>query len=149
MVRETLRRSDAENDELRELEAARSSTVPTSDAVRSALIDLVALKDLKEWIEDGVPGVTDTERAEVIARYQREKEPAWEAARKALEAPVSASGESTPLAEKCGVYDNALRDIDIIVTSKRVSPRETVGYFRKRFEQIADIIARATADRRG
>ena len=65
---------------------AAPTTKPGGEAVRSALIDLVRLKDLKEWIEHGLPGVDETTKAEAKARYEHEKEPAWEAARLALEA---------------------------------------------------------------
>ena len=44
-----------------------------------ALINLVRLKDLKVWIESG------TAPDGVKEQYEREKEPAWEAARLALE----------------------------------------------------------------
>lgn len=47
--------------------------------IQKALIDLVRLKDLKMWIESG----TAPDHAKT--QYEREKEPAWEAARIALE----------------------------------------------------------------
>lgn len=51
----------------------------SDDKVRAALTDLVRLKDMKEWIESG------TAPGEIRAQYEAEKEPAWEAARLALE----------------------------------------------------------------
>ena len=57
-----------------------------SQAVRIALQELVRLKDLKEWLERVGCGAAGTATAAAKAQYEREKEPAWEAARLALEA---------------------------------------------------------------
>lgn len=73
--------------------AAPSSIAPT-DAVRDALIDLVRLKDLKQWIESDIPDRWTGHKPahwERVQQYEREKEPAWEAARLALERAPSAT----------------------------------------------------------
>ncbi len=57
----------------------------SAERIREALIALVRLKDLKEWIENGLPGADEATKADAKLRYEREKEPAWEEARKALE----------------------------------------------------------------
>lgn len=69
-------------------------TIACTDPIRDALIDLVRLKDLKQWIESDIPDRWTGHKPEHWARvqqYEREKEPAWEAARLALENTPSAT----------------------------------------------------------
>jgi hypothetical protein len=67
-----------------------------SSDVRAALIDLVRLKDLKQWIEAGLLGADEETKINARAQYEREKEPALEAARLALEAAPSLAERGSP-----------------------------------------------------
>lgn len=69
----------------------------TTQRTRDALIDLVRLKDLKEWIASDTPYTFTGHTPEHWARvqqYEREKELAWEEARLALEAAPEVDSRS-------------------------------------------------------
>lgn len=108
--------------------------------VRAALLALVQLKDLKHWIEVGLPGADEATNANAKARYEREKEPAWEAARKALEAdPVGESASpslpAVPNAEMLDAIITAFEEStcfdDVPFDTKQDAARDAYERLRK------------------
>lgn len=73
-------------------------------SVREALVDLCRLKHMKRWIEAG------TAPDHIKEQYEREKEPAWDAAWRALESPPS---ENPARDELLAIHYAALNPMEV------------------------------------